>query len=126
MAATGARASEARPIGPRERQQRAPGARNLLIAAALLCASAGISLGSISMAAGVYGVYGIPVLQEDTAPGSLYGVKLRADLFGPFGAEAFHTSFQEGDVRFTTPLGEQRISGGTESVTGGNLILGST
>lgn len=73
---------------------------------------------------GVYGVYGIPIIQEDVGAGPLYGIKARADLFGPIGAEVSYTSFQEGDVTFTTPAGEQTMPGGTQNVLGVNAILG--
>lgn len=108
---------------------RAPGAA--VIASGLVAfLSAGplpaSALGPVSVGAGVYGVHGIPLLQQDAAPGPLYGLKARANVLGPVGAEIYYTTFQEGDRSFVVPLGTQVIKGGTDEVMGGDLILASS
>jgi hypothetical protein len=80
----------------------------------------------IRVGAGIYGVYGLPVLQEDAGAGPLYGAKLRADLFGPFGAEAFYTAYQEGDVTVKAQLGNSTLKGGNQTAFGVNLVMGTT
>ncbi len=80
----------------------------------------------VRTAAGIYGVYGLPALQENVASGPLYGAKVRADLAGPLGAELSYTSFPSGDVTFDTQLGEMTTKGYSQSVIAGDLILQTT
>jgi hypothetical protein len=79
----------------------------------------------VSVAGGVYGVYGLPIIQQDVGAGPLYGAKVKANLKGPLGAEVFYTSYQEGDVAFTAQGRDQTLKGGTQSVFGLNANLGS-
>lgn len=76
------------------------------------------------VAVGAYGVYGIPVVQQDVGAGPLFGLKARAMLAGPLGLELFYTSFQEGDVTFKVLDRDQKIPGGTQTVFGVNAVLG--
>ena len=82
--------------------------------------------GKIRAAAGVYGIYGIPALQENIAAGPLYGAKARADLAGPLGAEVSFTSFPSGDITFKTQSGDQTTKGYSQSVIAADLILQTT
>lgn len=76
------------------------------------------------IAAGAYGVYGIPVVQQDVGAGPLFGLKARAILAGPLGAELSYTSFQEGDVTFSVLNRDQTIPGGTQTAIGLSAVLG--
>jgi hypothetical protein len=87
-------------------------------------APSGAQPAPVKLAAGVYGVYGFPIIQEDADPGPLYGAKVKALLVGPLGAELFFTSFREGDVTFQAGGVENSIEGGTQNAFGANLILG--
>jgi len=100
-----------------------------LVALALTAPPAGASRvrpSPVKLALGVYGVYGIPVQQQDVGQGPLYGARLKMTFLGALGLEGFYTSFQEGDVAFSTSVGSQTIKGGSQVIYGGNLILGST
>jgi opacity protein-like surface antigen len=82
---------------------------------------------NVRAAAGVYGVYGIPVVQDDVGAGALFGGKVRADLVGPLGAEVSFTSFPGYDVsEFDTQLGSQTTKGWSHSVIALNAILQTT
>jgi hypothetical protein len=91
-------------------------------AAGLLIAQPASAL-DLKLGAGVFGGYGIPVVQEDAGSGGLFGADVTADIIGPLGAEVFYMSFQEGDVTFDVPLGSQSIQGGTQNAFGLNAIL---
>jgi hypothetical protein len=81
---------------------------------------------SIRLGAGVYGVYGLPVAQDNVGSGPLYGLKARADFAGPFGAELSYTSFPSADVKFNSQIGEQTTPGYSQSVTAFDLIFETT
>lgn len=99
----------------------------VLLSACLVAVLAGpASADTRRVGAGIYGVYGIPIIQEDVGAGPLFGAKLHADLAGPLGAELFYTSYQEGDVTFNVRGVDQTLPGGTQSVLGINAILGGT
>jgi hypothetical protein len=87
-------------------------------------APAAIAASPHGICGGVYGVYGIPVIQEDVGAGPLYGLKARAILAGPLAAELSYTRFQEGDVTFSVLERDQTIPGGTQTVIGLNAVLG--
>lgn len=91
-----------------------------------LVASGATAENKIRAGAGVYGIYGIPVVQDNVAAGVLYGAKARADLLGPLGAELSFTSFPAGDVKFQTQMGEQTTQGYGHSVIAADLILQTT
>jgi opacity protein-like surface antigen len=80
----------------------------------------------IRAAGGVYGIYGIPVIQDNVAAGPLYGIKARADLTGPLGAELSFTSFPAGDVTFKARGVDQTTKGYGQSVIAADLILQTT
>jgi opacity protein-like surface antigen len=98
----------------------------VLLGLSALPASDAAAQSKIRAAGGVYGVYGIPVIQDNVAAGPLYGAKVRADLAGPLGAEVSYTSFPEGDVTFKAQLGEQTTKGYSQSVIAADLILQTT
>ena len=98
----------------------------VLLGLSALPASDSAAQSKIRAAGGVYGVYGIPVIQDNVAAGPLYGAKVRADLAGPLGAEVSYTSFPEGDVTFKAQLGEQTTKGYSQSVIAADLILQTT
>jgi hypothetical protein len=95
----------------------------MILGLAALLTSAAAASGPIRLGAGVYGVYGIPVAQDNVAAGALYGAKVRADLAGPFGAEVSYTSYPAGDITFATQLGDQTTKGWSQSVMAADLIL---
>jgi len=106
-------------------------ARAMLLAGGLLVATLfpgdGVSQASnVRAGAGIYGVYGFPVVQEDVAAGALYGAKARADLLGALGAEVSYTSFPGTDVDFDTQLGKMSTEGWGHSVLALDLIVQST
>jgi hypothetical protein len=97
-----------------------------LVTVCLTLLLAQAAAGAMRAGLGVYGVYGIPVVQEDVGAGPYFGVKAKANLLGPLGAELFYCSFQEGDI-------DQKLSGrditipfkgGTQSFFGVNAVLG--
>jgi hypothetical protein len=100
-----------------------------LIAGAVLLGLLGVpasksaAVGNIRVGAGVYGVYGLPVVQDNVGAGPLYGVKARADLAGPLGAEVSYTSFPANDVTVKTQLGDETTKGFSQTVIAGDLIL---
>lgn len=98
----------------------------LLVLAALLVGAAGVAEAgsSVRLGVGAFGVYGIPLVQEDAGAGPLYGAKVRADMIGPLGLEAAYTSFQEGDVTFPIQGRTQTIAGGTQNAITLNAVLG--
>jgi hypothetical protein len=91
-----------------------------------LPASGSAAENEIRVAGGVFGVYGLPVIQDNVAAGPLYGVKARADLMGPVGAEVSFTSFPSGDVTMKTQLGDMTTKGFGQSVIAADLILQTT
>ena len=91
-----------------------------------VAASRSAAEGTFRAAAGVYGIYGIPVVQDNVAAGPLYGAKVRADLKGPLGAEVSFTNFPAGDVTFKAQMGDQTTKGYGQSVIAGDLILQTT
>ena len=99
----------------------------LLLAALvpLSAAWAGVPLAPkpIQICVGAFGFRGLPVVQQDAGAGALYGLKAKALLFGPLGAEASYTHWTEGDAEFTAQGRPQKIEGGTQTATALNAIL---
>jgi hypothetical protein len=79
--------------------------------------------GPIRLGLGVYGVYGLPIAQDDAEAGPLYGAKARVDLVGPLGAELSYTSFQEGDATVLAGGRTQTVAGGTQNAIVLNAVL---
>jgi opacity protein-like surface antigen len=98
----------------------------VLLGLLALPASRAAAENKIRAAGGVYGIYGIPTIQDNVAAGPLYGVKARADLKGPLGAELSFTSYPAGDVTFESLMGEQTTKGYSQSVIAGDVILQTT
>lgn len=98
----------------------------VLLGLAALPTSGSAADSNVRVGGGVYGVYGLPVLQDNVAAGVLYGAKVRADLSGPLGAELSYTSFPSGDVTFPAQLAEQTTKGWSHSAIAADLILQTT
>lgn len=91
-----------------------------------LSASGSAAQNKIRAGGGVYGIYGRPVIQDNVAAGPLYGLKARADLARPLGAELSFTSFPAGDITFKAQGVDQTTKGFSQSVIAADLILQTT
>src|SRR5215204_1850012 len=100
--------------------------RSLALLLLFLCVSAPMAHAEgISIGAGAFGGYAVPVVQEDTGSGAMYGVRLPVQVSSKLTIEPYYMTSQLDDV--TEELGDPPVeytrSGFEMRSLGGNLIL---
>lgn len=98
--------------------------RSLAVLLLALCASTGVAqAGEISIGAGAFGGYAVPILQEDAGNGVVYGLRVPVQVSSVLTIEPYYMTSQLDDV--TEELGdvEYTRSGFEMMSIGGNVIF---
>jgi hypothetical protein len=99
--------------------------RKVVTLAALLALATAGTAGAVAIGIGGFGGFNIPIVQDDSENGSMFGVRVPVNFTPLISAEAFYAASAQGDVDQDILGISYTRDGGEVSGFGANVLLGN-